>query len=136
MRVVDVSIEPIGASKFNIALIIEDDGRTEQAIPAEQSGSDTEIGSGPAAARAIPDQIVVALIRARDHTLELSKIQEIVGGNRNTVNRQAWTLASNAPDLQKRLRGWVLSPERGRYALTSTAIQQVNRKAAEELLVI
>jgi hypothetical protein len=42
-----------------ISLIIEDDGRTKQTVPAERSGSNTEIGSGPAAARAIPDQIVV-----------------------------------------------------------------------------
>jgi hypothetical protein len=114
-----------------ISLIIEDDGRTKQTVPAERSGSNTEYRQrtrcGPRDPRPNSCHIVVTLIRVRDHTLELSKIQEIVGGNRNTVNRQTWTLASNAPDLQQRLRGWVFSPERGRYALTSTAIQQVNR---------
>ena len=44
---------------------------------------------------------------------------EGVGGD-----RQAWTLAANAPDLQRRLRGWVVKADRGRYALSPRARQK------------
>lgn len=50
------------------------------------------------------------------------------GGNPRTVNRQAWTLSTNAPDLQIRLRGWVVSPERGHYALSPAARERLDIK--------
>jgi hypothetical protein len=50
------------------------------------------------------------------------------GGSPRTVNRQAWTLSKNALDLQIRLRGWVVSPERGHYALSPAARERLGMK--------
>jgi len=116
MRILESSVEDIGAGQFRLSLIFEmNDEIAEEA-------SENLIGSGPAQAGAVPDRIVHALIRAPKHTLTLTELHQIVEGNPGTVSRQAWTLATNAPDLQIRLRGWVFSPERGRYSLTPQAL--------------
>jgi len=78
------------------------------------------LGSGPSG-EAIPDQIVQELISSSPNALSLAELQQYVGGNPATVSRQAWTLATNAPDLQLRLKGWVESAGRGRYALSPAA---------------
>jgi hypothetical protein len=54
-------------------------------------------------------------------SLPISHIKQAVGGNPGTVNRQARALAKNLPELKKALRGWVISPERGHYALSPAA---------------
>jgi hypothetical protein len=119
MRIVESSIEAIEDGQYRLILTLGpgEDERGEV--------SDSPIGSGPSGNRAVPDRIVRALIDAPDHTLTLADLHRIVGGNPGTVSRQAWTLATNAPDLQIRLRGWVFSPDRGRYSLTAPAIREI-----------
>lgn len=78
------------------------------------------LGDGPTR-DAVPDRIVLALIAAGGTSMAAAEIKAKVGGNPGTVNRQCWTLAGNEPDTPHRLRGWVVSPERGRYALSAAA---------------
>jgi hypothetical protein len=61
------------------------------------------------------------------HSLTADQLKRRLGGNPDTVNRQAWMLAANAPDLQHRLRGWVVSPERGVYALSEAARKAIKK---------
>ena len=122
MKLVETSIEQVGPGRFRLTAILEE-GIAASSIEATRSESKVGLGGGPAMVPAVPDRIVHALIQAPDYSLTVAEIQEIVGGNKGTVNRQAWTLANNAPDLQIRLRGWVFSPERGRYSLTAEAIR-------------
>jgi len=124
MKVVQNSIEKIGPQRYRLTTIIEG-AITSLSSETTATATKVELGKGPAKVSTIPDRIVHALIQAPDHSLTLSEIQNVVGGNKGTVNRQAWTLANNAPDLQIRLRGWVFSPERGRYSLTSDALRVV-----------
>src|ERR1700674_895449 len=98
MRIVDTRIEPADEGRFCIVTTIEIDG-------PEVDENTEPIGAGPTGS-AVPDQIVKALISSASGSMSLSEIHLAVGGNPGTVNRQAWTLATNAPDLQKRLRGW------------------------------
>lgn len=121
MRIVENSIEAIEGGRFRLILTLEP-GKEDVSEVAEKS-----IGSGPSGNGAVPDKIVRALINAPDHTLTLAELHRIVGGNPGTVSRQAWTLATNAPDLQIRLRGWVFSPDRGMYSLTAPAIRKLGR---------
>ena len=119
MRIVESSIEAMGDGRFRLILTLEP-GEDKRGGVSGQA-----IGSGPFGNEAVPDRIVRALIDAPDHTLTLAELRRIVGGNPGTVSRQAWTLATNAPDLQIRLRGWVISPDRGRYSLTAQAIRKM-----------
>lgn len=115
MRVIETNVEPNGPDRIKITTVIDlslgdDDGRQPAAI-----------GEGPTGS-AIPDEIVRVLIaEAPTHSLTADQLKRRLGGNPSTVNRQAWTLAANAPDLQHRLRGWVISPDRGLYALSEAA---------------
>lgn len=120
MRVIETTYQPIGEGRSQLIVTFEEEHENlvDPSIPA--------IGGGPIQSRAIPDEIVHELITAGPpYSLTLSEIHHLIGGNPRTVNRQAWTLATNAPDLQIRLRGWVYSPERGRYALTPEAIRRI-----------
>lgn len=114
MRISESSVTDLEGGRFEVKFILD---------PGGFEKSPTPIGNGPAPTGAVPDRIVHALIQSSDHSLTLSELHEIVSGNPGTISRQAWTLATNAPDLQIRLRGWVQSPERGRYALTPEAIR-------------
>ena len=89
--------------------------------------TDPNLGAGPTG-EAVPDLIVRALIdNLPAPSMSLSEESErAVGRHPGTINRQAWTLAANAPDLQHRLRGWVTNPERGRYALTPAARRRID----------
>jgi hypothetical protein len=118
VRIIESSFEDIGGGRFRLITTFE---TTEGDAKGRASGS--PIGGGPAQTGAVPDRIVHALIRAPEHTLTLTELHQIVEGNPGTVSRQAWTLATNASDLQIRLRGWVFSPERGRYSLTPEAVR-------------
>ncbi len=122
MRILESSVEDIGGGQFRLNLTFE----TSEA--SAEGTSENPIGGGPAQTGAVPDRIVHALIRAPGHTLTLTELHQIVEGNPGTVSRQAWTLATNAPDLQIRLRGWVFSPERGRYSLTPQALGVLGEK--------
>jgi len=112
VRVIETEVEVIAPSRIRVTTLIELGDETE-----EQS---VVLGEGPTG-DAVPDRIVRSLIRESPTSMSLSEIQAEVGGNAATVSRQAWTLATNQPDLQIRLRGWVTSPERGRYVLTELA---------------
>jgi len=128
MRIVDTKIEPVSGTCFRLIVTFDDD----QVTDAETTFPD--IGGGPIRSRAIPDEIVHSLIASGfPYSLTLSEIHERVKGNPATINRQAWTLATNASDLQIRLRGWVYSPERGRYALTPAAIRVIEGSRASSL---
>lgn len=118
MIILESSIEDIGGGRFRLITTFEIAEINEKSEVRENP-----IGGGPTQTGAVPDRIVHALIRAAGHTLTLPELHQIVEGNPGTVSRQAWTLATNAPDLQIRLRGWVFSPERGRYSLTPEAIR-------------
>lgn len=115
MDIIDSSFEDIGDGQFRLVL-------TFRADIGKSKSSAIPLGSGPSETGAVPDRIVHALIQTPSHTLTLAEIHELVDGNPGTISRQAWTLATNAPDLQIRLRGWVFSPDRGRYSLTPEAI--------------
>jgi hypothetical protein len=54
-----------------------------------------------------PTQIVLAT----------GSVRAVVGGNSGHRQPPSWTLASNAPHLQHRLRRWLVNVEQGRYAL-------------------
>lgn len=115
MRVVDMKVEPYGPGQIKLTAVIDltDADRHEEASSA--------IGEGPTG-DAVPDKIVRALIgEVPTYSLTADQLKRRLGGNAGTVNRQAWTLAANAPDLQLRLRGWVVNPERGLYALSEAA---------------
>jgi hypothetical protein len=116
MRITESSVTDLGNGHFQVNFQLDAN---------ELNVTGIEIGSGPAPTGAVPDRIVHALIHAPEHTLSLSELHEIVDGNPGTISRQAWTLATNASDLQIRLRGWVRSPERGRYSLTPEAIKHL-----------
>jgi hypothetical protein len=116
MRIAESSVTELGGGRFHVSFTVEQGPVDEGARP---------IGSGPAPTGAVPDRIVHALIQAPEHSLSLSELHQIVDGNPGTISRQAWTLATNAPDLQIRLKGWVCSPERGRYALTPEAVKKL-----------
>jgi hypothetical protein len=123
MRIVSTTIEALEFGRFRMISILEVDPPN---VTRSGNSSQHPIGSGPIESGAIPDRIVHALIQAGPpYSMNLSDIQSVLGGNPRTVNRQAWTLASNAPDLQIRLRGWVFSPVRGKYALSEAAIRHV-----------
>jgi len=115
MVVIDTSIEGAGNDRYRLTIVFE---LPEKKLTDEITN---RIGGGPAPTGAVPDRIVHALIEAPEHTLTLTELHQVVEGNPGTISRQAWTLATNAPDLQIRLRGWVYSPERGRYSLTPEA---------------
>ncbi len=121
MRVIESKVEHLEAGRFRIVTILE-----EGPSPVK-CGVTTEIGEGPTG-DAVPDKIVRALITHRPRSFAMAEIQREVGGNPRTVNRQAWTLSTNAPDLQIRLRGWVVSPERGYYALSPAAREHLEKK--------
>ncbi len=122
MRVIESKVEHLEAGRFRITTILEEDP-----LPVKCEVAISEIGEGPTG-DAVPDKIVRALIKYRPRSLAVAEIQREVGGNPRTVNRQAWTLSTNAPDLQIRLRGWVVSPERGSYALSSAARERLDMK--------
>ena len=81
---------------------------------------DDGLGEGPTR-ETVPDRVVLALVAGGGTSMAAAEIKTKVGGNPATVNRQCWTLAANAPDVPHRLRGWVVSPEHGRYALSASA---------------
>jgi hypothetical protein len=122
VRVVESKVEHLEAGRFRITTILEEDPSSLQAEAAT-----SEIGEGPTG-DAVPDKIVRTLIQHGSRSLAVAEIQREVGGNPRTVNRQAWTLSTNAPDLQIRLRGWVVSPERGHYALSPAARERLDMK--------
>jgi len=124
MRVLETSVEPITATTVRVTSVI-DISATE---PAGDEGSATAFGDGPTG-DAVPDRIVRFLIERAPEDQSVAEIQRAVGGNPGTVNRQAWTLATNAPDLQIRLRGWVRTPGRGLYGLTPAALRQIGRQS-------
>src|SRR5439155_9147256 len=100
MEIIDATLEAVDERRLRLTITID---RT----PPEVSGRPLDFGEGPTG-DAIPDRIVRCLIEHRPGSMSVAEIQRCVGGNPGTVNRQAWTLATNAPDLQLRLRGWVV----------------------------
>ena len=122
VRVIESKVEHLEAGRLRITTILEEDPST-----VKRETTVSEIGEGPTG-HAVPDKIVRALIKHGPRSLAVAEIQREVGGNPRTVNRQAWTLSTNAPDLQIRLRGWVVSPERGRYVLSPAARDRLDMK--------
>ena len=116
MQVIESRVEAAGSGHIRVITTID---ITEHSEP--EAG---EMGAGPTG-DAIPDRIVLALIANHGASMSLAEIQRAVGGNPATVNRQAWTLAHDAPDLQHRLVGWVVNIERGRYALSAGALRRL-----------
>lgn len=125
MRIIETNVEPIEMGRFRVTIIVDpnfspnmDFEKDPKLLP--------EAASGPIQSRAIPDDIVHELIQSGPpYSLTLSELHERIDGNPATISRQAWTLATNQADLQIRLRGWVYSPERGRYSLTSAAVRRI-----------
>src|SRR5690349_19084086 len=122
MQIVDSSVEQLGENRYRLITTVEVYSRSSLV-----RGSDVDIGDGPTG-DAIPDRIVRCLLELGPGSVALGDIQRHVGGNPSTVNRQAWTLAENAADLQLRLRGWVVKTERGRYALSEAAKAKIARQ--------
>jgi len=122
VRVIESKVERLEGGRFRVTTILEEDPSL-----AKREAAISEIGEGPTG-NAVPDKIVRALIKNKTRSVAMAEIQREVGGNPRTVNRQAWTLSTNAPDLQIRLRGWVVSPERGHYALSPAARKRLDMK--------
>lgn len=116
MYLIDCSTESLGGDRVRIVTTL-DLSTGEGQVPAPS------LGEGPTG-DAIPDRIVKCLIDHAPDSVSLAEIRRYVGGNSATVGRQAWTLAENAPDLQHRLRGWVIKLERGQYALSLEAMRR------------
>ena len=112
MEVTDAYAEHIGPTAIRVTLVVD--------LAGQSQTSHSDIGEGPTG-RAVPDKIVKYLIERDPEPATLRDIQREVGGNAGTASRQAWTLATNAPDLQLRLRGWVRRVDRGLYQLTPAA---------------
>jgi len=112
MEVTDAHAEHIGPTTIRVTLLVDLTGQSQR--------GHSDIGEGPTG-RAVPDKIVKYLIERDPEPATLRDIQHAIGGNAGTASRQAWTLATNAPDLQLRLRGWVRRVDRGLYQLTPAA---------------
>jgi hypothetical protein len=124
MRIVETKIEAAASGRFLIMTTVEIDDKAMQ-----ETSDASPLGAGPTG-EAIPDLIVRALIDRAPESMTLNELhtlfdQEVESANRGTINRQAWTLATNAPDLQHRLRGWVVSAGHGRYRLSNAALEQL-----------
>jgi len=127
MHVIDTKVEAAGPNRFVIMTTVELGG------PAAGVDVEPTLGEGPTD-KAVPDLIVRALIERAPEPITLRELhvlfdEEVEGANRGTINRQAWTLAANAPDLQRRLRGWVVSLGQGRYALSDAALDRLAEEA-------
>ncbi len=118
MTIIDTAIESLDQHTIKITTIIDLRG------PTFAGPDQPEIGEGPTR-ETVPDRIVHHLIEQAPGSVSLTELHDAVRGNPATVNRQAWTLAENAPDLAKRLRGWVVRVDRGRYALSPAARQHI-----------
>lgn len=119
MNIIETTVEDFGPGRIRVTSIID---LTTSMV---ESGSTTpELGEGPTG-DAVPDRIVRSLITRGPGSVSLGDIYSDVGGNHSTVNTQAHALATNKPDLQIRLRGWVVRTERGRYALSPAARAKV-----------
>ncbi len=114
MEIIETTVEVVGEGLIRVSATIDISPSGDGDAP------ENELGAGPTG-DAIPDRIVRCLIESGPGSVSLAEIRRVVGGNSATVNRQAWTLASNAPDLQRRLRGWVVKVDRGRYVLSPAA---------------
>ena len=106
-------------------------------VPEEQEGrrgprpADDGLGEGPTR-KTVPDRITLALISAGGTSRAGFELKPRVGGNESTFYRQCRTIATNAPDTPKRLRGWVVSPEHGRYALSAAARRRLEDPEVRE----
>jgi hypothetical protein len=117
MRVIDTTVEVAGPDRLRVVTLID---------TAPDGGGDLgAIGEGPTGS-AVPDAIVRALVRAHPSSVSLKDLHHQLGYPTATINRQAWTLATNAPDLQRRLQGWVTRAGRGRYTLTPAAVARLS----------
>lgn len=125
MRILETKVNSTEKGCFEITIIIEAEV-SEYSRSLEEPLCLPEGAFGPIDSRAIPDEIVRELIQVGPpYSLSLPELHRRLNKNPATINRQAWTLATNQPDLQIRLRGWVHSPKRGRYALTCAAIRNI-----------
>jgi len=131
-EVLETRIEDAGPGQLRVITtlgIVADDGDAggSGGGPGGETGGgtgpgqgDDGLGEGPTR-DTVPDRIVLTLIAGGGTSMAAADIKMKVGGNPGTVNRQCWTLAGNEPDTPHRLRGWVVTPERGRYALSAAA---------------
>ncbi len=117
MEIRDTHVEHIGPTAIRVTLVVD--------LAGQSQPGHADIGEGPTG-RAVPDKIVKYLIERDPEPATLRDIQRAIGGNAGTASRQAWTLATNAPDLQLRLRGWVRRVDRGIYQLTPAARARLN----------
>ena len=92
---------------------------------------DDGLGEGPTR-ETVPDRIALALIAAGGTSHAGFELKPRVGGNESTFYRQSRTIATNAPDTPKRLRGWVVSPEHGRYALDAAVRRRLEDPEVRE----
>lgn len=113
-QVIDGAVEMIEPDVLQLTLTIS------VSSSPDPDYSPRSLGEGPTK-DAIPDRIVRELIRRAPEPVRVTDLQAAVGGNPATVQRQVWTLASDGPDLQLRLRGWVTNVGRGLYALSPGA---------------
>lgn len=137
MKILETSVTQTGEGLWRIVTLVAHE--LPATAGASKSAEDLELsrgglGEGPTG-HAVPDRIVRYLIEhARGPKGEnMTRMRGAIGGNPGTVNRQAWTLATNAPDLQKRLRGWVQTVDRGQYALTPIARRRIAEAGPDEL---
>ena len=120
-EVLESRIEEAGPGQLRLITTLAVVAEEESVDGVRGPGSaDDGLGDGPTR-DTVPDRVVLALIACGGTSQAAAEIKSKVGGNPATVNRQCWTLAGNQPDTPHRLRGWVVSPEHGRYALSAAA---------------
>lgn len=134
MQVLESRVEPAGPGQVRVITTLrvtgdEEDGGA-RAGTDKGVGVNDGLGEGPTG-DAIPDRIVRALISGGGGSMAAAEIKAVVGGNPATVNRQCWTMANYEPDTPLRLRGWVVTPERGRYALSAAAQRRIQHADAK-----
>ena len=121
-EVLDSRVEEAGPGRLRVVTTLAVVAEAEQG-----TAHDDGLGDGPNR-ETVPDRVVLALIAGGGTSMAAAEIKRKVGGNPATVNRQCWTLAANEADVPHRLRGWVVSPERGRYALSVPARRRLRTR--------
>ncbi len=127
-EVLESRVEELGPGRLRVMTVLRQVHEMAAPAPLDSIPVNDELGEGPDR-ETVPDRIVLALIAGGGTSQAGFQLKPRVGGNESTFYRQVRTLATNAPDTPKRLRGWVTSVDHGRYALSGAARRRLEDPA-------